>query len=149
MRLICFAVAISFFSTLVCEAQTVVRSTPGAHCTVTHQGKVLDDFVMPYFPNLPRSDNERTLHFAVIPHLYPSVVVTCSKAGFKTRSVVLSPERMRTYTTAAPCGARAGTSPQQLEAICGDYDRRAAKGARGWTVDYPFASVYLEREDKK
>jgi hypothetical protein len=155
MRSICFAVAILLLASIACKAQTPVFGTAGADCTIEHSGKLLNEFVMPYpgggtrAPDGAQVDDFPSAHLAAIDSNLGSVAVTCSKAGFKTRSVTISVQRMKWFSTVAPCGVPEGSTPEQIEALCGDYNRRAVRESSGWTVDYPRASVLLEREDKK
>jgi hypothetical protein len=149
MKAIYLAAAILLVASAACKAQFFVTSVAGAHCIITHRGKTLDEFVMPYPPDVPPADDTRSLHLAKMSSAPRSVVVTCSKAGFKTRSVTISVQRMKWFSTVAPCGVPEGSTPKQIEALCGDYNRRALRESSGWMVDYPRALVLLERDGGK
>jgi hypothetical protein len=140
MRWLSFGVAAFVLMTTAARAQFMLASTAGATCVIAHEGKSLQTYLM-------RGTGDEHAGYLVTPHLYPEIVVTCSKPGYKTRSQILKPELMRAISTPAPCSPPRNATPEELTAYCDRYYAPGAESAPFW--EYPSAHLYLGRDDEK
>jgi hypothetical protein len=125
----------------------MVRATAGAKCTMTRDDVLVDEFVMPgdgdwISAHQPKSppDNRRPLIF------------TCSKAGFKTKTVTVWAQPDYGWTPGASiCNPPRSMTKEQQETYCLNDD-----GVRNFIFIDPknppmeyYPRIELEREDTK